>query len=1051
MPRLISLSLILALAIPAAATAAPPPGRDAWTHEALAAVWARPLVGQGDGRVVVGAEDGFAYAFEAGGRLLWAYKASDGFCGWPVQLGPGGLVAMANRNGKLYLLDRAGDLEQKVDLGGVAAGPPAVHRGRLFFVTAGGRVVAVERGAVAWVFPGPVKASSAWPAQDGRGGIFTGFDDGSVVALDREGKVRWKVKVKAAPAKKKDEAPAAPPPRAGKEPPPSPAGITGAMALAGRGKEAILVVANRGGEVIALSVVDGAERWRGRPGPAPGGVTRLGRGVVFGTTEGLILALDATGKIRWKQAADGPVASTPAVSGDHVILGTDRGTLYILGRGGQPVALHGTGGPIRGAATVARGRVVFGSADRRVHVLPLPSRARSRWQVAAGLKARLARTPQGRILWRKDLAGPVARGVSAGRGGKILAATHGRKIYLLERDGRVTWSYNCGEDVDTLPVMGRAGQVAFGCGDGGFYGLRPDGEMAYRFPVNKGLSSSPTLARDGTAYFGARDRRIYALDAEGKLRWKVLTGDDVDSAPRIGPDGMIYVGSDDRHLYAVDPQGRISWYYRTGGAVRSRPAMAPDGSIRFTAFDQRLHAVDDRGAPRWTFHTSGQIASSPVVARDGTVYFGSRDHSVYAVDAKGKLRWRFGTADEVDATPALLGKGDQRQVAVGSDDGNLYVLDAATGALAWWVPAGAEIRGGVLARKDGSVVAGVMDGSVFAAAPPRPDGAGAPAAIPAGGASAARLGSARTGPVIEWSGGGFVTAGADGLVRAVGADGWPLWTVPVGRERLGAMVRVGQELFLPDNRGNFVGLSAGRIKFRLRLHKHALTDPLLLVPPGDGSAAPMVLLGSRAGRIWAISPAGKIRWFYSGSGSVTRPLLQIPGGVAAALGKEVVGVDLSGNEIWSHTLPLAAMAGPVKAAGGLALVDGRGELHILDAAGKPAWKRDLRAPAQALAFDPLTKSLLAGTLDGRLLELGPGGEPLLEVNLPEILTRLIPLPGGRCLVFTAAGGVLMVQRATGTWKRLRDLGGDLLDARLAADGRVLVSTTDGLVTRIDVK
>jgi outer membrane protein assembly factor BamB len=71
--------------------------------------------------------------------------------------------------------------------------------------------------------------------------------------------------------------------------------------------------------------------------------------------------------------------------------------------------------------------------------------------------------------------------------------------------------------------------------------------------------------------------------------------------------------------------------------------------------------------------------SSPAVA-NGLVYFGSGDGNVYAVDAaSGALKWKFTTGDVVHASPAIAGG----LVLVGSWDTNFYALDAATGAERW--------------------------------------------------------------------------------------------------------------------------------------------------------------------------------------------------------------------------------------------------------------------------------------------------------------------------------------------------------------------------------
>jgi outer membrane protein assembly factor BamB len=82
---------------------------------------------------------------------------------------------------------------------------------------------------------------------------------------------------------------------------------------------------------------------------------------------------------------------------------------------------------------------------------------------------------------------------------------------------------------------------------------------------------------------------------------------------------------------------------------------------------------------KWTFATGGAIVSSPAVA-GGAVYFGSNDGNLYAVDAaSGKLRWKFDAHGQVKSSPAVA---DGVVYAV-SLDGSLYAVDAANGKQLW--------------------------------------------------------------------------------------------------------------------------------------------------------------------------------------------------------------------------------------------------------------------------------------------------------------------------------------------------------------------------------
>ena len=91
---------------------------------------------------------------------------------------------------------------------------------------------------------------------------------------------------------------------------------------------------------------------------------------------------------------------------------------------------------------------------------------------------------------------------------------------------------------------------------------------------------------------------------------------------------------------------------------------------------------------KWKFATGGRVAASPVIEA-GVVYVGSEDGSVYAIDAAtGMQRWRRPTGGPASASPAV----DHGLVYVGSSDGKFYALNATTGAPKWKFPTGGEHR-----------------------------------------------------------------------------------------------------------------------------------------------------------------------------------------------------------------------------------------------------------------------------------------------------------------------------------------------------------------------
>ncbi|MGM9481560.1 outer membrane protein assembly factor BamB family protein [Roseateles sp. NT4] len=82
---------------------------------------------------------------------------------------------------------------------------------------------------------------------------------------------------------------------------------------------------------------------------------------------------------------------------------------------------------------------------------------------------------------------------------------------------------------------------------------------------------------------------------------------------------------------------------------------------------------------KWSFPTGQRIVSSPVW-HEGALLFGSDDGNLYSVDAaSGRQRWMLATHGPVSSTPAVAGG----RVYALSFDGRLYAANAATGELLW--------------------------------------------------------------------------------------------------------------------------------------------------------------------------------------------------------------------------------------------------------------------------------------------------------------------------------------------------------------------------------
>jgi len=224
------------------------------------------------------------------------------------------------------------------------------------------------------------------------------------------------------------------------------------------------------------------------------------------------------------------------------------------------------------------------------------------------------------------------------------------------------------------------------------------------FPL---LSCLALLGEDATMFRG-NPRHTGVYEAAGvrefsKVKWKFHTGGMVIGSPAVAQ-GVIYVGSTDGNLYAVDSEsGALKWKFEAKSRIPSSPAIT-GGMVYFGAYDGNFYAVDaSSGALKWKFQTGGErrfagkhlhgvqpvsetmpdpfdcYLSSPVVW-NGAVYFGSGDGNIYALNAaSGAVNWKFKTGDVVHASPAIA----DGTVFIGSWDSYFYALDASTGREKW--------------------------------------------------------------------------------------------------------------------------------------------------------------------------------------------------------------------------------------------------------------------------------------------------------------------------------------------------------------------------------
>jgi outer membrane protein assembly factor BamB len=213
----------------------------------------------------------------------------------------------------------------------------------------------------------------------------------------------------------------------------------------------------------------------------------------------------------------------------------------------------------------------------------------------------------------------------------------------------------------------------------------------------------------GVLYAGSTNGHLYAVRAgSGALRWqfprrgRAAIGS-VYSRPGVAAH-QVYVGSDDGRVYAVkQATGALVWSSPCNGVgdrVRASPVFVA-GVVYATSGGGFVCALRSTDGSRFWKPVSigpGAPGSSPTVSSHtpGTplgsisLYVGSGDGHIFALNAaSGAVRWEFPAKDQpgigvIDAQPVMSADGSTLY-ATGST-GHVYALNAATGAVVWEFP-----------------------------------------------------------------------------------------------------------------------------------------------------------------------------------------------------------------------------------------------------------------------------------------------------------------------------------------------------------------------------
>lgn len=226
----------------------------------------------------------------------------------------------------------------------------------------------------------------------------------------------------------------------------------------------------------------------------------------------------------------------------------------------------------------------------------------------------------------------------------------------------------------------------------------PDPNFFHRVP-----KSFP--ATDGKrVYFGSDCGSFWALHArDGSVAWKFQVNarghKNLWSAPALH-DGKVFFGSYDGNVYCLDAEtGSEIWRFIGADWIGSSPALAPELGLLFIGLEFAVEGKRgsivalnlNNGEKVWEHPTKRYTHASPAYWPERQlVACGSNDNEMFLFDARtGAMRWRFETRSEGDEKGSIRHApafdSSRGHLITGCANGRIYIIDVATGKEVWSV------------------------------------------------------------------------------------------------------------------------------------------------------------------------------------------------------------------------------------------------------------------------------------------------------------------------------------------------------------------------------
>lgn len=335
----------------------PPQGNQLWNYATGNTIYSSPAIGPG-GIIYVGSSDGYLYAINPSGQLVWAFTEPTTYISFnsAPMVGEDGTIYARRQNGYLYAINANGTLRWKTQISYDSWVSPALGPDGTIYVAGYTELKAISpQGSILWTFPtGNTIYSSPAIAPDGT--IYFGSMDARLYAVDPNTQQlkpgNWPV-------------------------------VTGGPVVSSPAisREGTIYVGSYDGKLYALNP-DGSYKWSpvtlgggsvvdSSPAIGPDGT------IYIGSRDYKVYAINPeTGQVKpgWPYTTGYYVRSSPAVAADGtVFVGSYDGKLHALKRDGTPAGAGWpfyTGGSVFSSPVIgANGTVYVGSSNGKVFAL----------------------------------------------------------------------------------------------------------------------------------------------------------------------------------------------------------------------------------------------------------------------------------------------------------------------------------------------------------------------------------------------------------------------------------------------------------------------------------------------------------------------------------------------------------------------------------------------------------------------------------------------------------------------------------------------------------